>query len=316
MRCRRRCEFYPGLYRDVQTYLRERIKEVLTGTSESIVVRIYGPDLATLRTQAKDIEKRIGDIAGVVDAHASFQTDLPHIEVEPDLDAARSYGLTPGDIRRQASTLIASEEVSDIYSGGRAYDVHVTAIPTRPRQRHRRREPAARHPERQADQAEGRGRGPDGAPRRTRSSATTSPGASTSARTWRSGLWTRSWTTSSNGWRGVSFPLGYHAEVLGESTELDAAEDRLLIFGLAAAAVILLLLQAAFGSFRPGGADVRPVAHGAGWRGHHRMAQRRSALARISGGVPRGVRHRCSQRDLDGQPLPAPGAGGGRAVRP
>ncbi len=26
--------------------------------------------------------------------------------------------------------MIASEEVSDIYSGGRAYDVHVTAIPT------------------------------------------------------------------------------------------------------------------------------------------------------------------------------------------
>ena len=41
----RTVEGYPGLYRDVQTYLRERIKEVLTGTSESIVVRIFGPDL-------------------------------------------------------------------------------------------------------------------------------------------------------------------------------------------------------------------------------------------------------------------------------
>ena len=30
---------YPGIYRDVQTYLRERIKEVLTGKSESIIVR-------------------------------------------------------------------------------------------------------------------------------------------------------------------------------------------------------------------------------------------------------------------------------------
>ena len=33
---------YPGLYRDLLTYLRERIKEVLTGASASIVVRIYG----------------------------------------------------------------------------------------------------------------------------------------------------------------------------------------------------------------------------------------------------------------------------------
>src|ERR687894_724086 len=121
---------YPGLYRDVQTYLRERIKEVLTGTSESVVVRIFGPDLPTLQAEAKEIEKRIADVDGVVDAHASFQTDLAHIEVEPDLAAARRHGLTPGDIRRQASTWVASEEVSDIYSGGRAYDVHVTAIPS------------------------------------------------------------------------------------------------------------------------------------------------------------------------------------------
>ena len=102
---------------------------MLTGTSESIVVRIYGPDLATLREQAKIVEERLADIEGLVDAHASFQTDLPHIEVEPNLAEARRYGLTPGDIRRQASTLIASEEVSDIFHGGRAYDVHVTAIP-------------------------------------------------------------------------------------------------------------------------------------------------------------------------------------------
>ena len=33
---------YPGLYRDVQTYLKERIREVLTGSSDAIVVRISG----------------------------------------------------------------------------------------------------------------------------------------------------------------------------------------------------------------------------------------------------------------------------------
>ena len=36
---------YPGLYRDLLTYLRERIKEVLTGASATIVVRVYGPEL-------------------------------------------------------------------------------------------------------------------------------------------------------------------------------------------------------------------------------------------------------------------------------
>ena len=49
---------------------------------------------------------------------------------------------------------------------------------------------------------------------------------------------------------GVSFPLAYHAEVLGESAELQAAQGRLVLFGSAALLAILLLLQAAFSSFR------------------------------------------------------------------
>jgi Cu/Ag efflux pump CusA len=48
----------------------------------------------------------------------------------------------------------------------------------------------------------------------------------------------------------IDFPREYHAEVLGESTELNAAQDRLLLFGIGAAIAIFLLLQAAFGSLR------------------------------------------------------------------
>ena len=119
----RTVEGYPGLYRDVQTYLRERIKEVLTGTSESIVVRISGPELPVLREKADEISKKIAGIPGVIDAHPDFAEDLPHIEVEMSLAAARRYGLKPGDVRRQTSALLASEEVSDLFPGGKAYDV-------------------------------------------------------------------------------------------------------------------------------------------------------------------------------------------------
>ena len=49
---------------------------------------------------------------------------------------------------------------------------------------------------------------------------------------------------------GVKFPREYHADVLGESTELNAAQDRLLVFGIGAAIAIFLLLHAAFGNLR------------------------------------------------------------------
>ena len=243
-------EYYPGLYRDVQTYLRERIKEVLTGSSESIVVRIYGPDLATLRTQAKDIEQRIGDIPGIKDAHASLQTDLPHIEVEPDLAKARDVGLTPGDIRRQASTLIASEEVSDLFVGGRAYDVHVTAVPSA-------RDSITDVENLQLDTPSGRRvtlkdvavvrmAPTPNAIEREKQSRRIDVGANVEGRPLNEVV-----DDVEQRMEGVTFPLGYHAEVIGESTELDAAEDTLLAFGIAAGVATFLLLNVAFGSFRP-----------------------------------------------------------------
>ena len=51
---------YPGLYRDLLTYLRERIKEVLTGASATIVVRLYGPDLDRLQAHAAAVAQRDG----------------------------------------------------------------------------------------------------------------------------------------------------------------------------------------------------------------------------------------------------------------
>src|SRR3712207_6125470 len=69
------------------------------------------------------------DIPGLIDAHPDFQEDLPHVEIEVDLAAAQDYGIKPGDVRRQAATLVASEEVGDIFRGGRAYDVHVWSTP-------------------------------------------------------------------------------------------------------------------------------------------------------------------------------------------
>ena len=48
----------------------------------------------------------------------------------------------------------------------------------------------------------------------------------------------------------VELPAGLPAELLGESAEREAAQSRLLLYGLAAAIAIFLLLQVAFGSLR------------------------------------------------------------------
>ncbi|HEX6606726.1 MAG TPA: efflux RND transporter permease subunit, partial [Chloroflexia bacterium] len=116
---------YPGLYRDVQTYLKERIREVLTGASNAVVVRIYGPDLAVLRQKAEEVRQALKGVDGVVDLHVELQVEEPQVEIKVDLPAAQHYGLKPGDVIRAAATVVNGVEVGDIFWGGKVYDVNV-----------------------------------------------------------------------------------------------------------------------------------------------------------------------------------------------
>jgi Cu/Ag efflux pump CusA len=120
---------YPGLFRDVLTYLKERIREVLTGSSEAITIRIYGPELAMLQKKAYEVKEAIDDVEGLIDLHVELHEDIPQIEVKVDLEKAKMYGIKPGDVRRAATTLIAGEEMGDIHIAQRTYDVQLWSTP-------------------------------------------------------------------------------------------------------------------------------------------------------------------------------------------
>src|SRR5919108_593395 len=109
---------YPGLYRTVQTYLRERVKEVLSGANESIVVRTFGPDINVLEKKAEEIVARMSTVDGVIDAQVEQIEQIPQIQIQVKPEAARRHGITAGLVRRDSSALIASEEVGDLFYGG------------------------------------------------------------------------------------------------------------------------------------------------------------------------------------------------------
>lgn len=106
---------YPGLYRDLLTYLTERIKEVLTGTSASIVVRVYGPDMERLRSTAGEIEAVIKPIEGVTTLKVEPQVLVPQIAIDMKVDAANQFGLTPGLLMQNVTTLINGLQVGEMY---------------------------------------------------------------------------------------------------------------------------------------------------------------------------------------------------------
>lgn len=118
-------EGYPGMFCDVQTYLKERSKEVLSGTSYSIVVRLFGPDLDKLRSKAKEVESTMSRVEGVTNLKVESQVLLPQVEVRFRPEAAERYGLTPGHVRRVTTTILRGTKAGEVYEGQKRFDVVV-----------------------------------------------------------------------------------------------------------------------------------------------------------------------------------------------
>ncbi len=240
---------YPGLRRDVQTYLKERIREVLTGSSDAIVIQIFGHDLETLRGLADEVEGKLDVIPGIIDLHTEQLVNIPQIRVEVDLAAAERYGVKPGDIRRTAAAYMAGEEVGDVFHGGRAYDVQVWSVPET-------RASLTDFENLLMDTTSG-----DKVPLKDVADVRIAP---TAGHVYHENL-ARRITVDANvegrdlgavtadvkaALASTTFPQGYHPELLGEFQEREAAQERLLLFAIAAAIGVFLLLQAAFGSTR------------------------------------------------------------------
>ncbi len=242
-------EAYPGLFRDVQTYLNERIEEVLAGASAPIVVRIFGPDLDVLRAKAKEVQHAVSGIHGVTDVHSELQVDVPHIQVVPNLRELARYGLKPGDVRRAAAALVSGDEVSDIHRDGKVYDIMLWSTP-----RTRNSVTAIRHLLIDT---------PGGGHVRLSDVADVSVRATpnqivreNNSRRIDVDVGVQGGDLSSvvgevkNRLEDINFPHEYHAEVLGEYKERQDAQQRLLRFGFGAAIGIFLLLQTCIGRWR------------------------------------------------------------------
>ncbi len=240
---------YPGLYRDVQTYLKERIREVLTGSSHPIVIRIYGQDLEVLRAKAAEVEEKLAKIKGLTELYTELLTDVPQIEVETDMEKASKYGLKPGDIRRQAAYLVAGEEAGDLHTADRTFDVNVWSTP------------ATRHSltsiqELPIDIPAG-GQVPlsevadvrivpvPNAINRENLARRINVEANVEGRDLGSVAFDVQKAVNL-----IEFPRGYHPVLLGENVERQNVQRRIIIAGLVAVIAIFFILRASVGSWR------------------------------------------------------------------
>ncbi|MFD1103840.1 efflux RND transporter permease subunit [Sphingobium olei] len=242
-------EGYPGLFRDVLTYLRERIKEVLSGAGATVVVRIFGPDQAELRASADRLKAKIAGIDGVADLKVEAQVLVPQIQIRPRPADMATLGLTPGEVRRQAQSLIAGQKLGEIYRDQKAFDVAIWGEPAIRGELHALRElmiqTPAGTPVRLRDVADVRIEPAPNEVKRENSQRRLDVTLNVNG----SDLGTVARAIEQAVVQ-TSFAQGYHAKVLGEYAALKESRQRLWTTGLLCLIGILILVWLEFRSGR------------------------------------------------------------------
>lgn len=120
---------YPGLRADVGTYPDDQVGQLLASQRNDLVVRVYGADIPTLTAKARQIRALIAGIPGVARPAVRPVPTEPVVDIKVDLAAAERYGLRPGDVRRDATTLTSGLIVGSLYEQSKIYDVVVWGQP-------------------------------------------------------------------------------------------------------------------------------------------------------------------------------------------
>ncbi len=240
---------YPGLKREVGTYVQQTLSQIETDETHDITVRLYGEDHAVLRTEAARLQEALARVSGVADPRVTLPVDEPTLEIEVDLNSAQRYGVKPGDVRRSAAILLSGIHAGSLFEEQKIFDVVVWGTPET---RHSLSDirnvlidtPGGGHV-RLGEVADVRVVASPTVIRHEAISAYLDIGINVEGRNAAAVAKDVEETIKS-----FAFPLEYHAEVVSDFATRQAARRDILLATMVAVAGIFLLLQATFRSWR------------------------------------------------------------------
>ena len=115
----------PGTVFSIGQPISHRIDHMLSGTRAAVAVKLFGPDLLTLRSLAREIRDVMNEVAGVVDLSVEPQTHVPQLQIRFDRDAIGAYGLSMDAVHTVVDAGLNGEVVGQIFEEQRAWDLLV-----------------------------------------------------------------------------------------------------------------------------------------------------------------------------------------------
>lgn len=112
-----------GVFVNVGQPISHRLDHLLSGVRAQIAIKVFGPDLSTLRARGAEIKKSIEDVDGLVDLQTEQQVLIPQVKIQLLRQEAAQYGIVVGNLAQLMEKALQGEVVGQILEGQRKIDV-------------------------------------------------------------------------------------------------------------------------------------------------------------------------------------------------
>ena len=116
---------FPGVTNAWVMPIKTRIDMLATGIKTPVGIKVSGPDIKTIESIGRDIEKTVLSVEGTTSAYSERVAGGRYIEIMPDRVAAARYGLNIADINQVISAAVGGINISQTVEGLQRYPINI-----------------------------------------------------------------------------------------------------------------------------------------------------------------------------------------------
>ena len=124
-RVRERLARVPGANFLISQPIQQRVDELISGVRAEVTVKLFGPDLDTLRRTGDQIAGILGTIRGVEDLKVEQLFGQPYITIDIDRSKIARHGINVSDVREVIATAVGGQAATRVYEEHRRFNLVV-----------------------------------------------------------------------------------------------------------------------------------------------------------------------------------------------
>ncbi len=120
---------FPGIIFNYTQPAEDAVDEALTGLKSALAVKIYGPDLNVLQSQALEIKRRLSEVPGFTELTVVRELGQPSLLIDVDRDKIARYGINVADVEAIVQAAVGGQAATQVIQGEKLFDLVVRMKP-------------------------------------------------------------------------------------------------------------------------------------------------------------------------------------------